>query len=384
MFFKQESRFMLDRQNVKLSQASRGFLVASAVILFSLNTALAQMAQKNTAATTVPSAPAQPASAIPAGVSTGVAAPVAQPGNISGTIMSSGGGVVSDATVSLLTSNGATLVKTMSNEYGGFAFNQVPAGGTYTIRIEAPSCIPWNSQPITIAPGQFMTLQNISVRLYGGATTVVVRPQLTQVEIATQQVQQEVKQRVLGFIPNFYVTYAQHPAPLTTKLKFKLAVRASFDPVTIAASVVGAGIEQAADYPNYQQGFAGYMQRFGANYGNNTIDIMLGGAIFPSLLHQDPRYFYQGTGTTHSRLMHAISAPFICYGDNGKREINYSSMGGDIVTGAISNLYYPASNRGPGLVFSTALITTGGRILNALAQEFILRKFTSHSSGTTN
>jgi hypothetical protein len=120
----------------------------------------------------------------------------------------------------------------------------------------------------------------------------------------------------------------------------------------------------------------GYGQRFGAAYANEFTDIMIGGAILPSLLHQDPRYFYQGTGTKKSRALHAISAPFICKGDNGNRQFNYSSVGGDLASGALQNLYYPTSNRGPGLVISGFVIDTGGRIANALAQEFILHRLT--------
>jgi hypothetical protein len=103
---------------------------------------------------------------------------------------------------------------------------------------------------------------------------------------------------------------------------------------------------------------------------------MIGGAILPSLLHLDPRYFYQGTGTTKSRFMHAISSPFIARGDIGRWEPNYSSVGGDLATGAISNIYYPESNRGPGLVFENAAITSGGRMVNGLIQEFFLRRLT--------
>jgi hypothetical protein len=76
---------------------------------------------------------------------------------------------------------------------------------------------------------------------------------------------------------------------------------------------------------------------------------MIGGAILPSLLHQDPRYFYQGTGTKKSRALHALSNSFVCKGDNGRRQPNYSSIGGDLASAAISNAYYPASNRGVGL-----------------------------------
>jgi hypothetical protein len=119
-----------------------------------------------------------------------------------------------------------------------------------------------------------------------------------------------------------------------------------------------AGVNQAADAPDYQQG---------------------GGAVLPSLLHQDPRYFYEGTGTGKSRALHAISSPFICRGDNGKPQLNYSSIGGDLIAASLSNIYYPPSNRGPGLVLSGALIDTGGRIANALVQEFTLQKYTTNT-----
>lgn len=134
---------------------------------------------------------------------------------------------------------------------------------------------------------------------------------------------------------------------------------------------------QAADTPNYVQGAKGFGQCFGAAYADGASDILIGGAILPSLLRQDLRYFYQGMGTTKSRVLHALSSPFVAKGDTGHWQFNYSSVGGDLASGALSNLYYRHSNRGTGLVFDNALITTGGRIANALAQEFILRRFTT-------
>src|SRR4029077_4109743 len=115
---------------------------------------------------------------------------------------------------------------------------------------------------------------------------------------------------------------------------------------------------------------------FGAAAADGFSDIMLGGAILPSLLHQDPRYYYQGTGTNKSRTLHALSSPFICRGDNGNLQANYSSLGGDLASAALSNLYYPASNRGAGLVFENVLLSTSERMLSSLVQEFILHKFT--------
>src|SRR5258706_13175493 len=103
---------------------------------------------------------------------------------------------------------------------------------------------------------------------------------------------------------------------------------------------------------------------------------MVGAAILPSLLHQDPRYFYQGTGTTRSRLRHAILSAFIAKGDNGNWQPNYSSLGGNLASAALSNLYFPKSNRGVGLVFSQFALGTGERIGANLAQEFLLAKLT--------
>jgi hypothetical protein len=172
------------------------------------------------------------------------------------------------------------------------------------------------------------------------------------------------------------VTYGRHPVPLTPKLKFQLALRAATDPVTFLGTAFVAGMGQAADKFDFQQGAKGYFQRFGASYTNGFTDIMIGGAILPSILHQDPRYFYQGTGTTKSRILHALSYPFICRGDNGHLQPNYSSLGGYLASGAIANAYYPASNRGPGLVLNTALVDIGASMANGLLQEFVLRKLT--------
>jgi hypothetical protein len=204
----------------------------------------------------------------------------------------------------------------------------------------------------------------------------VASPAASLDEIAAEQVKVEEQQRIFGFIPNFYVTYDRNVVPLTPKLKFKLATKALFDPVTVIGVAGFAAINQAANNPNYGQGAKGYAERFGAGYADGAIDIMVGGAILPSLLHQDPRYFYQGTGTTKSRVLHAVSSPFITRGDNGQRQPNYSTLGGDLTTAALANAYYPASNRGVGLFLGNFFIATGQRALANVAQEFILRRIT--------
>ena len=310
-----------------------------------------------------------------------IAAPDPQPGKISGTVTDVNDDIVPGAEVILQTSITGENRSTVSGDNGSFAFDDLKPGVPYQVTISADGFVTWTSPAITVSPGQIHFLTGSKLQIAAGATSVTVYASTEQ--IAAEQVKIEERQRVFGIIPNFYVVYDHDAAPLTTKLKFKLALKASIDPVFFAANALVAGAKQAGDTPNYGQGAKGYGQRFGASYATGFTDIMVGEAVLPSLLHQDPRYFYQGTGTTRSRTFHALSSPFICKGDNGKWEPNYSSVGGDLAAGAISNIYYPQSNRGARIVFENALITAGGRMANGLAQEFILRRFTPSARNRT-
>jgi hypothetical protein len=255
-----------------------------------------------------------------------------------------------------------------------FEFHDVKAGIPYQLGISAKGFADWTSPPITPSPEQFKIVTGIQLRIATEATSVDVH--YDPIEVATEQLKAEEKQRVFGIIPNFYVSYEDDPAPLTAKMKFKLALKVSIDPVTAAGVFVVASAKQAGDTPNYGQGWAAYGKRFGAVAADGFSDILIGGAILPSLLRQDPRYFYQGTGTTGSRVRHAIWSPFVARGANGNWQPNYSSLGGDLASSALANLYYPKSNRGAGLVFGNFAIGTAERIGASLAQEFLIGKFT--------
>jgi len=306
-------------------------------------------------------------------------APDGELGQISGTVTDVRGDAVPGATVVLKRSGGDDLETVTTDEHGFFGFKSVKPAIPYHVTVRAEGFSEWTSPEIALMPGQIDLLGGIPLQLATQNTTVTVtyRP----VEIATEQIKLEEKQRVFGIIPNFYVTYDGEGAqPLTPKMKFKLALKVSYDPATIAGVVFLAGIKQASDTPDYQQGMEGYGERFGATAADGLSDIMVGGAILPSLLHQDPRYFYQGTGTTMSRIRHAALSPFIGRWDNGKWGPNYSSLGGDLASSAISNLYYPKSNRGAGLVFGNFAISTAERVGSSLVQEFLLGRLT-HRGG---
>jgi len=294
-----------------------------------------------------------------------------QPGHIAGTVTDVNNDPIPGATVVLEGSIPNDRRVVVTNDSGFFDLHDVTPGISYAVTISAKGFAAWTSS-VELNPGQWKTLDS-KLQIEAVRTTVIVTP---SEEIAAEQVQVEVQQRVFGIIPNFYVVYDPNPAPLTTKLKFKLAFKVATDPITFLGIAFLSGIQQAGDTPDYGQGANGYGERFGANTADAFTDIMIGGAILPSLLHQDPRYFYQGTGTNKSRIRHALLSPFVCKGDNGKWQPNYSSLGGDLASSAISNAYYPQSNRGVGLVFGNFVTATAEREVSGLVQEFVLGKLT--------
>ena len=298
-------------------------------------------------------------------------APDPQPATIIGTVLDANGGVVPDATVVLNGPSPDYRRTVITPENGFFQFANVRPGPEYHVTVGAPEFANWTSNTITLTPGQYFALTNIQLRL---STVQISVAAVNPEQLATEQVRAEERQRVLGIIPNFYVSYDHNRAPLTPKLKFHLAFKALTDPVTVTGFVLNAGIYQAADYPGYRGGMAGYGQRLGATFAGGYTNVLVGDALLPSLLHQDPRYFYQGDGTTRSRLLHALSNSIFTTGNDGRREINYSAIGGDLASGAIANAYYPAGDRGAGLVVRSTLIGIAGRAANDLLQEFVLGK----------
>lgn len=294
-------------------------------------------------------------------------------GGILGTIVDTTDDPIPGAHVVLHGPAGETLTAVTKDD-GGFAFDQAPAGLAYQLTITTEGFADWNS-PITVEAGQNKTLSEIKLRILAVQRAVTVS--YSSKEVAAQQLKVEEKQRILGFIPNIYVVYEPHPEPLTTGMKFHLAYKSLSDPMFFARTTAWAGIEQASGRGSYSQNAAGFGKRLGTAFADATIDGLIGNAILPSLLHQDPRYFYQGDGSKSSRARHAIFAPFICKGDNGKWQPNYSTWGGSLISSSISLAYYPSAERNAHHVFSNFGIDMGLHVVGGLAQEFILGKFTS-------
>ncbi len=183
---------------------------------------------------------------------------------------------------------------------------------------------------------------------------------------AEKEVKQEETQRLLVVVPNFNTVLSGRAVPLDKSQKTELAVHATFDPFNFVSAVLLAGLsEYEATNRGYGWGPQGYLKRVGANLADVFDSTMLAGAVYPILLRQDPRFFRKATGPIKARIRHALLAPFVCLGDNGESQPNYSNILGNFTAGAISNVYYPAQNRGPSLwLINSSVVMVEGSLGN--------------------
>jgi hypothetical protein len=262
----------------------------------------------------------------------------------------------------------------VSEANGEFNFaNILP--GSYLVTVEAEGFAPFTSAEFVVAARQAYEVPNVALSVATKNTEVTVRP--TDL-IAAEQIRAAEKQRLMGIIPNFYTSYTHDTAPLTAKQKFQFATRGTFDPVSLLGVGLGAGIEQATNaFAGYGQGAAGYAKRYAAKFADGRSSDFLTHAVFPSLLHQDPRYYYHGYGSVKSRLVHAVGSAFFARNDSGATAPNYSYLLGDLSSAALSNLYYPQTDRGARLVFTNASIGLAGRIGGNILREFSKRLTTN-------
>jgi hypothetical protein len=296
------------------------------------------------------------------------------PGSISGKVVDQSGAAIGGARVKLSRDDQSPSQEILTDSDGQFSFTEV-APGPFHLTITSQDLTPETFDD-TLHPGQAYSLPLVMMMV---ATQVTeVRVGVTPLERAQDEVNEEDKQRMFGVIPNFFVTYDPHPVPLTPKLKFKLAWKSSVDPFTFLAIGAVAGAEQAGNqWRGYGQGAQGYAKRYGATYADVFGGTFVGGAVLPSLLKQDPRYFYQGSGSKRSRILHALASSVMCRGDNGNLEPNYSNIGGAFASGGLATLYAPPGSRsGARLVVSTALIRIGETAVANVFQEFFIRKVT--------
>jgi hypothetical protein len=154
---------------------------------------------------------------------------------------------------------------------------------------------------------------------------------------------QPQSKRILGFIPNYrtFPTLANYK-PLTAKEKFKIAFDDSFDRGTfvLAAAFAGQG-QLSKSEPPFGQGVEGYSHYLATAYADLAIGDFMTEAIYPTILHQDPRYFRRGKGNGLARLGYAMGQIFWTHKDSGGTQFNYSEIVGNSTAVAISTAYYP-------------------------------------------
>jgi hypothetical protein len=296
------------------------------------------------------------------------------PGSITGMVVDPAGNGVAGATVALSRENQSQPEQQLSRDDGQYSFTNVSPGPFHL----SVSSTGFATQSVSgkLTSGESCVVPQLTLALATNVTEV--RVELSTVEIAQEELTEQEKQRVFGVVPNFYVTYVPNAAPLTSRQKFQLAWKSTIDPVSFGVTGVVAGVEQATDkFSGYGQGAQGYGKRYGAAYADLVTGTFIGGAILPSVLKQDPRYFYKGTGTVRSRVLYAIANAVICKGDNGHWQPNYSGIVGSLASGGISNLYYPDSDKSDAaLTFENALIGIGETAAVNLLQEFVMRRLT--------
>jgi hypothetical protein len=294
---------------------------------------------------------------------------------ITGLVTDTDKAAIPNAKIVLEHTESKAAVTAISDTQGGFSFASVTPG-TYLVMISAKGFASWKIKDVIVVhEGDNFVVPTVELGVESIDTSVNA---ITLEDLAEQQITAEEHQRILGILPNFFVSYVPNAAPLTSRQKFKLAVVVSKDPLTFFTTGVTAGIEQAeGDFAGYGQGFSGYAQRYAATYGDRLSATFLGAAVFPSLFHQDPRYFYRGHGNVVVRALYAISTTVICKGDSGHFQPNFSNVLGNLGAGFISTTYYPKSDQhSVQVTFDNTLLGVAYGAFGTLFQEFLLKHVT--------
>ena len=343
------------------------------LLLFVVLTTLSLIAQRSSTFA-LPDA-AQPAQA--SGSSEGNKSQHVIAGTVIGTVLDVNRNVLQGARITLSVGSGSTVQTLESGMDGQFSFAGL-LPDNYKLTVSVPGMSTYSSPQIALHAGEFHIMPPIILSVSGVSTSVTVTE--TKEELAEEQVHIAVQQRIAGLIPNFYSSYDWNAPPMQAKQKFQLGVRSIIDPVSFLSVAGVAGAEQYHNvFPAYGGGIEGYGKRYGAALANHVSGTLLGRAVYPAIFHQDPRYFYKGKGSITSRALYAVSAAVVARGDDGGWKPNYSRVLGNFSAAAVSNLYYPASDRGGSLVLFNGLAGIGGDAVANLIREFVLKGITSHA-----
>jgi hypothetical protein len=358
---------------------SKPFLLAGSILLIFFSSADSKaLAQESVSSNAhdgaLPDAPQPAQIATPSGAND---SPQTLTASLSGTVLDTNRNVLQGARVTLADPSGSVIRTVESGTNGQFVFTGLPPD-IYKLTVTGPGMSAFTSTKIPLRAGESLIFPTVTLSVAGGTTSVTVTSGNKE-ELAQEQVQIAVQQRIGGVIPNFYSTYDWNTPQMQAKQKFQLSFRSIIDPVAFLAVAGIAGAEQYKGiFPAYGSGIEGYGKRYGAAFANHVSGTLLGRAVYPTIFHQDPRYFYKGKGSIRSRALYAITAAVIARGDDGRWKPNYSRVLGNYSAAAISTFYYPASDRGASLVVFNGLAGTGADAVANLIREFVLKRITSH------
>ncbi|SEG21492.1 Carboxypeptidase regulatory-like domain-containing protein [Bryocella elongata] len=299
-------------------------------------------------------------------------------GVISGVVTDGHGGVIPAAKVTLSEQGHAGLLETASDSTGRFRFRGLDAG-SYTLLISAPQFRTLLTPSVELRAGEHSEVPPVTLVPTAESESITVSANSSAV--AEQELKIESQQRIIGLLPNFYTSFVYDAAPMNTRQKFKLNLRSVTDPVIILEVAATAGAEQYRNtFPSWGNDDAeSYGKRFGAALGDELLRHTFSNALYPSIFHQDPRYFYMGpTNKTSTRIWHALESGIITRGDNGHQQLNYSHLLGSASAGAVSSLYHPRSDSAGYLAGLNVGIGIGTNAFQALLREFLWPHLTTH------
>lgn len=298
-------------------------------------------------------------------------------GSIVGTVLDPNGAVVQAAHVQLKRADGTELGSIETGGDGQYAFHGL-APASYRLTISGPGMGSVSLPELKLKAGEFHIVPNATLAVSAATSSITVTADREQ--ISQEQVQIAVQQRVFKVVPNFYSSFDWNAPPMLAKQKYVLGLRAAVDPVGFIVVGAIAGAEQYRNiFPGFGGGIEGYGKRYGATYANHVSAEFLSRALLPAIFHADPRYFVMGTGSKKTRAWHAVSSTFITRGDDGSRKINFSTILGELGSGALSNLYFPENERGARLVYINGFSDIAANAFDNLIREFVLNRFTSRA-----
>jgi hypothetical protein len=202
-------------------------------------------------------------------------------------------------------------------------------------------------QPSTADPSsQTSSKQAQDTPKAGSATQEQTKPEVPGTTSPQGKVAGTSNDRLFYTLPNFLTLQnAEKLPPLTTKEKFKVVALGTFDPIQYPWWGLLSAISQAEDSePAYGQGWGAYGKRYLTTAADSTIENFMTGAVFPSVLHQDPRFYQSGKGSFARRTWYAASRILVTRGDSGNKQFNFSEVVGASLAAAISTYsYHPTS-----------------------------------------